>query len=165
MNIRKWMILTILSLVMISGCSSSEQQIQTKLSKQSIHKDVPSTIVEQDRHIEMHADKAAYSSEKEEATIEIKNNGTATFNFGLPFTLEKREQGTWYEIPFRSDIAFAEIGLVLAPNQTHEQKINWGDFDYVISPGEYRVIKSFYADGNERILASHFTIEEANGNK
>ena len=145
-----------LALMMLAACSHA----QTKpLTQKSVHGELPSKSTLPELTLEMITDQTEYPSSTKEIAFEIKNEGPATVNFGTPYYVEKREQGTWYEIPFKDNVAFTEIGLMLAAGEVYQGKVNLTDLNYSLTTGEYRMLKRFYANEKEILLAVVFQVK------
>lgn len=145
-----------LALIMLAACSHA----QTKpLTQKSVHGELPSKSTLPELTLEMVTDQTEYPSSTKEIAFEIKNEGPATVNFGTPYYVEKREQGTWYEIPFKDNVAFTEIGLMLAAGEGYQGKINLTDLDYSLTTGDYRMIKRFHSNEKEIFLAVVFQVK------
>jgi hypothetical protein len=154
--VRNFFLPVVLFVMFITACSYEETK---PFTNQSIHGELPSKMKNEVFTAEMHTEKTSYSSLLDEITVVVHNRGPASLFFGTAYKVEKREQDSWYEVPFQEDIAFAEIGLVLEPSDTYQQKINLKEFDYTFTTGEYRVIKSFYANEKKITLAANFFID------
>lgn len=145
-----------LALMLLAACSNA----QTKpLTQKSVHGELPSVSISQELTLEMITDQTEYPSSTKEIAFEIKNTGPATVNFGTPYYVEKREQGTWFEIPFKENMAFTEIGLMLAAGEAYQEKVNLSVLHFPLASGEYRVIKRFYANEKEIMLAVVFQVK------
>lgn len=153
---RNSFLIVVLAVVFLGACSHDETK---PLPIPSIHGELPSAMTTKEGTVEMKTEKPSYSSSQDEITLVVHNPGPASLSFGVAYTVEKREQDKWYEVPFKENIAFAEVGLVLKPGDTYQQKINVKAFAYPFTKGEYRVIKRFYAHEKEITLAAHFTME------
>jgi hypothetical protein len=155
--VRKFFATVVLVVMFLTACSHEETK---PLTNKSVHGDLPSIMKTQEVTVEMYTEKPSDASSRDEIILVVKNLGPASLRFGTAYTVEKREQGIWYEVPFKENVGFAEVGLVLEPNDTYQQKINRKAFDYTWTTGEYRVIKSFYANEQKITLAAHFQIDE-----
>lgn len=145
-----------LAIMILAACSNG----QTKpLMQKSVHGELPSASTSQELTLEMLTEQTEYPSATKEMAFEIKNAGPATVNFGTPYYVEKREQGTWYGIPFKDNVAFTEIGLMLAAGEGYQGKINLTDLDYSLTTGDYRMIKRFHSNEKEIFLAVVFQVK------
>ncbi|OCA85276.1 S-layer homology domain-containing protein [Pseudobacillus wudalianchiensis] len=101
--------------------------------------DLPST----QEGLSISVDKQSYSTSDKEAIVEITNKGKSTYYFGSKFTVEKKVEGKWKEVPYSEDIAFPAIINELAPEKTYRQGITFSTFESKIDKGQYRVVQSF----------------------
>lgn len=145
-----------LAVMLVAACSSEKTKPLTTLSS---YGEISNQASTEEAKVEMNTEQPSYSASIDKVTLKIKNDGPTTLTFGTPFTLEKREQGKWYVVPMRSDIAFTSIGLLVEPGERREDQISMSDLDYTLTKGEYRVIKSFSANEKEIIVAARFEIE------
>ena len=73
------------------------------------------------------------------------NETDETIYYGEYITLEKQENGDWYEIPLSGEVGFVDILNYLSPYSEDKTSYSinaWGN----ISTGKYRFIKEFYLD-------------------
>ncbi|HZG13421.1 MAG TPA: immunoglobulin-like domain-containing protein [Candidatus Bathyarchaeia archaeon] len=158
MNLLKLLLTVALAAVFAMGCSQQAEEIKQSLTKQSAHNELPSQLKSKEIHVEIHMDLPNGPSSFDSGLLTIKNDGPGTLTFGAAFTLEKKKNGIWYEVPFVEDLAFVEIALQLEPGGSHQETIKKEQFPYILTQGEYRVVKHFYVDGKEMILAAPFSI-------
>lgn len=106
-------------------------------------------------HAKLTTDKKVYSSSDEQATISLTNDGPTFLASGESYTIEKKVNHTWKVVPL--DIGFEDIGILINPGNTYDQIMALDQ----LSPGEYRVIKTFNTDGLDlsATLSAGFTIE------
>jgi hypothetical protein len=143
--------------VMILGACSIDDS--KPLTTKSSYGELPSTYTSPELTFEMITEQTEYPIAFEEIQFQVLNSGPATINFGTPYHLEKRENGTWYVVPFQEPMAFTAIGLTLAPKEIYQGKFEQDSFNYRFSSGEYRMIKSFHANDKEVVLAVVFQMK------
>jgi hypothetical protein len=102
----------------------------------------------------MRLDRAEYGSGDETAVLTMANAGPTVLTFGVDYQIEKKIDDTWRIVPL--DLAFDSIGLMLAPGEKYELKVSLGK----LGPGEYRVVKSVWAEGLDltATLAAEFSL-------
>lgn len=93
-----------------------------------------------------------------EISFEIKNIGLSSVKFGNNYTIEIYKEGTWYNIPFKKNIAFVANAIWLNPGGTYTGKISLDILEYTMIKGRYRFIKEFTAKGYKVKLAAKFEI-------
>lgn len=73
------------------------------------------------------------------------NETDETIYYGEYITLEKYENGKWYEIPLSGKVGFTDILNYLPPHSEDKDSYSTEAWEN-ISPGKYRFIKEFYLD-------------------
>lgn len=86
-------------------------------------------------------------------TLNIKNNTEKNYMYGLPYFLEKENDGIWYNLEPISETAFILPLYSLLINETKELSFDW-EYSYgKLSNGKYRIIKEIFNE-DESIHAS-----------
>lgn len=100
-------------------------------------------------------DQKVYPSAHEQVTLILQNDGPTFLTTGESYTIEKKVNNDWRVVPL--DIGFNDIGILINPGDNDKQTINIDQ----LSPGEYRLIKTIYADGLDQSasLATEFIVE------
>lgn len=100
-------------------------------------------------------DKVVYEQSDEKVIIAIKNYGPTFLSIGEDYTVEKKVNDRWKVVPL--DIAFPDIGVLINIDDNFEQTIAINQ----LTPGKYRVIKTFNADGLDlsATLAAEFSVK------
>lgn len=102
------------------------------------------------KDVSMRTKKETYPVNINTFSIIIKNDSQADLSYGSPYSIQKRVEGTWYEIPFDMNTGFNSIGLSLQSGGTNTEEISINRLDYELTPGLYRVVKSFDpSEGND----------------
>lgn len=152
-------VLLFMVVMCISACSSKGKSTLTdqKLLV-STYGELQNTIETQNMKIEMKTEKHIY---KKSNTIKlrIENKGDKNINFGLHYQLEVYDTGSWYEVPFTDGGDFAMVGVVLKPNSIHYDLIEFENFMYDLTPGKYRIVKSFGIDRSKTTLGTEFYLK------
>lgn len=104
-------------------------------------------------NVMMSLDKQVYELTDTEATLVIKNYGPTILMLTMHYSVEKKVDGTWRNVPL--DLAFIEIAIDLGEFQEHKQIVDISGFD----EGEYRVIKKVRAQDLSANIAAAFRIE------
>ena len=85
------------------------------------------------------------SLEDNRLAFTLINERDETIYYGEYITLEKHENGKWYEIPLSGEVGFTDILNYLSPHS--EDKTSYPTEAWEnISTGKYRFIKEFYLD-------------------
>jgi hypothetical protein len=131
--------------------------------KQSKHNDIPNHFKEDTIQFEMKIEPATFDQKTKEFPLIIKNNGDSIF-YGTPYELEIFNEGKWKKIPFKDNVAFTMIGIILEKGKTDNSKIGL-DTDilkYNVHTGYYRIVKEFSVgkgNGKKIKLSSIFQIK------
>ncbi|WP_404466937.1 immunoglobulin-like domain-containing protein [Planococcus rifietoensis] len=160
---KKLTILLLTSLLLLSGCSLFEtNQKKEVLENPSSHENLPNTFTNGETAISMQSDEENYTLPVDEIILIISNSGSSTVGFGEQRVLEKFQKGTWYEVPYREQFAFTDIGLGLGAGENLEQEMPLEFLDYELTTGTYRIVKTFYInEGAEEIaLAAELEIKK-----
>lgn len=98
-------------------------------------------------------------------TVVFENNSDNELIYGDYFWLEKKINGSWYQVPVVIDgnYEFNDIGYNLAPGDDGEWAVNWDWLFGNLHPGKYRIVKNIldFKDSGEydtHYLAAEFTI-------
>ena len=152
----------LVSLLLISGCSNNESEQQKRtLEIVSEYDQLPDTYKNGEKEFSIHSDKEIYLLPVTSMSLVVTNSGSNAIGFGEYRTLEKIQEDTWYAVPYREQFSFGDIGLGLEPGENTEQEMPLDYLNYDLSPGTYRIVKTFRVDEefNEIILATQFEIE------
>ncbi|MBD8038814.1 hypothetical protein H9635_18885 [Solibacillus sp. A46] len=77
-------------------------------------------------------------------TVIIENRSNERFVYGQYFTVEKKSEGNWYEVPILEEAySFIDLGHNVAPLQSVEWVVDWEGYYGVLDNGEYRILKEF----------------------
>ncbi|MFC0472156.1 immunoglobulin-like domain-containing protein [Halalkalibacter kiskunsagensis] len=148
--------LCIFTLIMI-GCQSQTMEL---IELSNYEKNLPSFIENEDLVLEMKSAKETYPPTVDEISFKLSNFGPHDVGFVEYYQLEKRINESWYKVPFSEDASsiYIEIDNMLKEKTASEITLKVEDLEYQLTEGEYRMIKEFWSDGNEAILASEFRI-------
>ena len=93
-------------------------------------------------------------------TLVIKNNTEYSIEYGEEYYLEKYENNEWVKVPYKNDnFGFNAIGYN-ATNEEREFKLNWEFMYGKLSKGQYRIVKSFnFEKDNKYQLSTEFSID------
>ncbi|WP_226536192.1 immunoglobulin-like domain-containing protein [Fictibacillus halophilus] len=116
-------------------------------------------INEKNVYLEMNFGKSLYTVNTKQMKLFIKNKGETLIHTGTPYQVDIYKDGSWYKVPFKEDIGFIMVGIVLKPGTTYEETIGLESLDLNMIPGKYRVIKEFHADGKQITLATEFQMK------
>lgn len=92
----------------------------------------------------------------------IYNNSEYECTYGNPFTLEKKENGSWYKMKNINDLVFNMPAFSVPVGGSVEMNISWEVFYGALESGTYRIVKdvTIQSEPNEEIVvAAEFTIE------
>ncbi|GAA0343202.1 hypothetical protein GCM10008967_37050 [Bacillus carboniphilus] len=99
-------------------------------------------------------------------TVTFENHSNKQCVYGQYFSLEKKINGVWYQVPVAldGDYGFNAIGYDLAPSNMAEWTVDWNWLYGSLDQGEYRIVKDLLdfrntGDYDEHYLTAEFTIE------
>lgn len=162
MNIKKSLFVVLLLSICLSACTNkSIKNIQHQSLQKSNHAELPSSVHEENIHVEMQLEHPIYEVKTDKLTLQIKNKGEP-LSIAARYDIEIFKDGSWYEVPLKDDIDFSMIGIHLGPNKTYKNTMSLKTLKYDLMPGQYRVIKSFHTGGKEITLASAFELNCGN---
>ncbi|HET7577647.1 MAG TPA: immunoglobulin-like domain-containing protein [Bacillales bacterium] len=164
-------LLLIFLLVVLTGCgavssnvsgaspvSSLSEDQGPELTTPSNYGELPEEVHDQGIGVKLHLKQTTFAPSAESIPFEIQNSGETSITFGVGYTIEKFQHGTWYEYPFKPDVAFILMALILRPGETHKGSVSVDLLKYLLTDGRYRVVKKISADGQSRVLAAKFTV-------
>jgi len=76
-------------------------------------------------------------------TVTFENNSSSQCIYSESFWLEKKIDGSWYQVPvaFDGDYGFEDIGYILAAGGYGEWTVDWEWLYGSLDSGEYRIVK------------------------
>ncbi|MFL0366238.1 immunoglobulin-like domain-containing protein [Pseudobacillus sp. 179-B 2D1 NHS] len=131
------------------GCQSSEQKSTESKDKadEKLTQEAPVQKFSDSKNgLKLALEKKTYTKLDNEVTvtINIQNNSDIPFVYGKANELEKNIDGTWYLIPFKSGMGgFEDVLLSVKPHTVVQEEILLNRSDNELSPGKYRIVKSF----------------------
>lgn len=151
----KLLFLLIIAVLFLSACQSQEDESSLTTSE---FQELPSS---QDG-LQLSLENNGITTKDKKINLLIENLGENTFNLDSYYTIEKKEGGQWYIIPFKEGAAFQDDALSLSPTQYLNYSIPVEYFKYPLSIGSYRIVKKFHnADTLEEIvLAIPFSVHD-----
>ena len=154
---RSMKLLLFLSIIIVSLTACIGQD-PTTLEEPSSYGELPSELKSQGVSIQISSDQEAYSLPVEQLHLIIENTGSTELVFGNAVHLEKLEDDGWYQIPYK-DMAFTDIGILLAAGETHTDEVPVDQLHYQLQEGTYRIVKEFYNESEQTVLAAQFEVE------
>lgn len=94
----------------------------------------------------------------ENLTLIIANKTAKEYSYGYEQVLEVKINGVWYDVPLKEGAAWIELAVILGGNAVQEMKFQLQNFYEILSPGEYRIVKTFYGQEEKGIAAVEFSI-------
>lgn len=98
-----------------------------------------------------------YKPDTTKITVVWKNDSDKTYLFGVPFTLEKKENENWEKIG--GDVLFPLAGIKLKPNTIREHTYNISLYTNKMDKGTYRIVANIVDNGPEDSVAYRLTAE------
>lgn len=134
----------------IYGCSSKTLDISDL---------EPSNIVVEYDNINATVKEDTIKSSKENITLVLENKTEYEYFYEVDFELEVELDNNWYKIPFDKNPEFIEIGLILKENSESKEEIELSKYFSDLPDGKYRIVKTFYLDGEKTVVAALFNIK------
>ncbi|OME86239.1 hypothetical protein BK120_09755 [Paenibacillus sp. FSL A5-0031] len=151
----------VLCLILIVGCSNANEETNTgentdwELTKYKTINDLEG--------VTMSVKKGTVTTT--ELTVVFDNNSGKQCIYGEYFLLEKKMEGSWYQVPVTIDgnYGFNSIGHGLETLNVSEWTVDWNWLYGRLVTGEYRIVKDILdfrkaGDYDTYFLAAEFTI-------
>ena len=146
-------IAAVFTLMLVSCASETDLKKYVESLQKSEYTDLADT------GITMSLKDEAVTTKTESLTIEYANATDIEYVFGKEPHMEIASDAGWYVIPIDEDAGWEDIGFILPPHGTSEKDFPLGYYYTGLMPGHYRIIKTFYADGNRVAAAVEFDIQ------
>lgn len=137
----------------LTACSSNK-----KLDKKSLEKSAYSTS-QQSKDVTLSVKEKDIASGTESITLIYTNISDKEYSFGKEPHLEVELEGEWYVVPTLESAAWDEIGYLLSPKGSAEEILPVKDLYGQLAPGNYRIIKKLYSDGQPVLSIAEFKIQ------
>ncbi|MEH6944488.1 immunoglobulin-like domain-containing protein [Bacillus sp. JJ722] len=157
-NPKLFIVFLLVCCLFTSACTNLNKDEHLKVKSKI--QEIPSSI----NGLELSIGHIDEKSNKKTIEITINNKSSINYFYGRDFSIEKKIKNAWYYVPFK-DVAFESIGLSIQPSSQKTEIIHLSHFKNALTPGEYRVLKTFdpqETESNESSvqLAASFSIEE-----
>jgi hypothetical protein len=104
--------------------------------------------------VEIRTENAEYLQGEEPVHI-IKNQGPNTVTFGKYYRLQRYQDGDWVTIPFRENVGFPALLMILKAGEKYSDRIHFGFFTEVPGEGRYRIAKELSIEEMDLILIKY----------
>ncbi|MET1249096.1 immunoglobulin-like domain-containing protein [Sporolactobacillus sp. STCC-11] len=135
-------IIAMAALLFLSGCHDAGQNGGQQHLKPSPY---TKNSFKHVKGIRVYMDKRSYPARSKDVTLIIENNTDEGVTFGMDYTIEMKQKGKWYVMPFRKDGAFTAMAEQLNSHQIVRKKISLDLLSDQPEKGNYRVIKKIGA--------------------
>ena len=100
------------------------------------------------------------SSTSDSLTVKIENKSDSTWQSGnmRDYRLETERDGEWYEVTQVGELANTMELMLIAPDQSFEHTFLFSARYGRLTPGKYRVVKSFWANATATTEAGEFRL-------
>ena len=137
---KKLIILVLISLLILTGCSSNLEKSNIKVENNDIE-----FIIKEN------------TLTRSTVTLILKNNSDKSLYFGDPYEIEVYEDSSWRKI--EADMYFNMPLYELKPGEEKELDFNWEHGYGRLNRGKYRIIKDVYFEKEEKFyIGCEFTI-------
>lgn len=94
-------------------------------------------------------------------TLLLENNLKEEIMYGKFYEIKVKDSGTWKKLDAIDDIIFTHLGHLVSSNKKQTIKLNRHDFYAHLTPGTYRIEKTFTKenDHTEQQIIAEFDIE------
>jgi hypothetical protein len=103
---------------------------------------------------------------KLKAILILENNTDDDYSYGNPYSIEKEEDGIWYELKPIKELSFTLPAYILKAKESIEIEINWESTYGKLTPGKYRIVKGVFCEKDIPIekediayISAEFTIK------
>lgn len=100
----------------------------------------------------------SYEAVPEMVKLTIVNNTDTEIQYGADYTIERKQNGDWAEMPFSSPLAFIDIMYIQPTGETREYNINLYPDLTQYTTGNYRVRKNVNTGNNNQVITAEFQI-------
>jgi hypothetical protein len=160
----KWKITVLMiaaSFFIAITCSSCNRQVPSTQPYKSLVLSTYALEIPESKMVDLEVNQHAYSKMAGEATYTLTNLTDVAYLFEEAYTLEVKQGGQWFAIPFRSDYrAFPAIVHVLPPGESCSRAIVLSEH-LPLDSGQYRVCQKISPQSdikNDIVLAGLFSI-------
>ena len=100
------------------------------------------------------------SSTSDSLTVIIENNSDSTWQSGnmRDYRLQTERDGEWYEVTQIGELANTMELMLITPGQSLEHTFTFANRYGNLTPGKYRVVKSFWANATATAEACEFRL-------
>lgn len=130
MKTTKYILLLTSLLFIIIGCTSKQTR------EESPYGDEVNIIDD----IKLELNKDSYKSADDEFELTIVNETDAEISYGAPYTIEVKNNDTWYIVEPNEEISFIMIAYILQPGEVSTESINMEYYE-PFEKGEYRLVR------------------------
>lgn len=100
---------------------------------------------------------SVYSCDIEQINVFIRNNSSASVEYGAEWEMETYRNGVWVKIPFVDNVVWIQPLYSLGAGGTSSFTVHLGILDYAFSDGEYRIVKEL----NDTVYAAEFSMGQS----
>ena len=101
----------------------------------------------------------AYDSSVTSYRYSVTNKTEETVTFGQQYSIELLSDGVWQSLPLLEDVGWDDIGYEAAPGETVSNAFSFWPYDFTVTDGTYRLVKSVtLGSGEERLLCRELSI-------
>ena len=156
-NMRKYLILAAALILMLSlvSCDMLEN-VKDLLPKKNA--EVGDRVEENENVPKVDSDVTVIEADSTSLTVKITNSTDSTWQSGnmRDYRLEVKRDGEWYEVKQIGELANTMELMLFAPNETMTHTFLFSERYGALTAGEYRVVKSFWANATPTAEAHEF---------
>jgi hypothetical protein len=127
--------------------------IRSKLEKSTYDASQQSTDVT------LSVDEKVITPETESITLIFNNMSDEEYIYGEDLHLEMEVDGVWYVVKMLENVGWNDIGYILPPKDSSENTFPIKNSYGRLNPGNYRIIKTLYSNGEPIFSIAEFKIQ------
>lgn len=159
-------ITVLLMTAVLFGCnnaSQSQSSNTTDKPNSAQTEATDATAVNELNDVTVKTEKSSYPGNVEKIKVIFNNKSDIEYNYGESFTLEKKIDGKWTNVPFKNGYTFNSVAYVLKPNGTREIEYPINQLTGDLESGDYRILTDVQKDNtnsyNSYLMTAEFTIK------
>lgn len=91
--------------------------------------------------VTMEVKEKSYPTNTPGVDLLFKNETDEEYYYGVAFSVEKLEREEWRVVPFKGDISWIEIAIILQPHSKNEENVSFELLEDHLEAGTYRIVK------------------------
>jgi len=155
----KVVVMLILPFIILTGCqnnNSAENLLVDPIKVESKYDNITNELKEEETKVGIYVDQDIYTLPFSKLVYTIENTGENSVEYDNSVYLDKLQDETWVQIPYKENLEFTMEAVILEPDQSDEQEIALEHLDYQLTKGNYRIRKEI----QDEVMAVPFEIKD-----